>query len=83
MSTNTDLERRRIAAVPRGVSVSLPVFVERALNAELIDVEGRRYIDFAAGIAVLNTRHLHPKVEGRRGRATRIVLPHLLSGHTL
>ena len=63
MPTNADLERRRIAAVPRGVSVSLPVFTDRALNAELTDVEGRRYIDFAAGIAVLNTGHLHPKVK--------------------
>ncbi len=67
MPTNADLERRRIAAVPRGVSVSLPVFAERALNAELTDVEGRRYIDFAGGIAVLNTGHLHPKVKAAVG----------------
>jgi 4-aminobutyrate aminotransferase / (S)-3-amino-2-methylpropionate transaminase / 5-aminovalerate transaminase len=39
------------------------VYVERARNAELWDVEGRRYIDFAGGIAVLNTGHLHPKVQ--------------------
>ncbi len=53
---------RRTAAVPRGVSNLLPVFVERGENAELWDLSGRRYIDFAAGIAVVNTGHLHPKV---------------------
>jgi 4-aminobutyrate aminotransferase/(S)-3-amino-2-methylpropionate transaminase len=39
------------------------VFIERARNAELWDVDGRRYLDFAGGIAVLNTGHLHPKVQ--------------------
>ncbi len=53
---------RREAAVPRGVSNLLPVFVERGENAELWDLSGRRYIDFAAGIAVVNTGHRHPKV---------------------
>jgi len=62
MSANADLLRRRQAAVPRGVSVALPVFADRAENAELWDVEGRRFIDFAGGIAVLNTGHRHPKV---------------------
>jgi 4-aminobutyrate aminotransferase/(S)-3-amino-2-methylpropionate transaminase len=37
--------------------------VARAENAELWDVEGRRYVDFASGIAVLNTGHLHPRVK--------------------
>jgi 4-aminobutyrate aminotransferase/(S)-3-amino-2-methylpropionate transaminase len=53
---------RREAAVPRGVSNTHPVFTQRAENAELWDVEGKRYIDFAGGIAVLNTGHRHPKV---------------------
>ncbi|RBP16155.1 4-aminobutyrate aminotransferase [Roseiarcus fermentans] len=55
------LERRR-AAVARGIGHSTTVFTERAENAELWDVEGKRYIDFAGGIAVLNTGHRHPKV---------------------
>ena len=38
------------------------VFAARALNAEIWDVEGRRYIDFASGIAVTNTGHNHPAV---------------------
>jgi len=53
---------RKAAATPRGVGVMGTFFAERALNAELWDVEGRRYIDFAGGIAVLNTGHRHPKV---------------------
>ena len=63
MPTNADLARRRAAAVARGVGHSLQVYAERASNSELWDVEGRRYIDFASGIAVLNTGHVHPKVQ--------------------
>lgn len=63
MTANTDLQARREAAIPRGVATMLPVFTDRAENAELWDVEGKRYIDFAGGIAVLNTGHLHPKVK--------------------
>ncbi|MFZ9708632.1 MAG: 4-aminobutyrate--2-oxoglutarate transaminase [Steroidobacteraceae bacterium] len=63
MPTNADLARRRSAAVARGVGNSLQVYAERASNSEVWDVEGRRYIDFASGIAVLNTGHLHPKVQ--------------------
>lgn len=60
--TNSELQGLRESAVPRGVATMLPVFTERAENAEMWDVEGRRYIDFASGIAVLNTGHMHPKV---------------------
>jgi 4-aminobutyrate aminotransferase/(S)-3-amino-2-methylpropionate transaminase len=56
------LHRRRAAAVARGVANSLSIYAQRARNAEIWDVEGRRYIDFASGIAVLNTGHLHPRV---------------------
>jgi 4-aminobutyrate aminotransferase/(S)-3-amino-2-methylpropionate transaminase len=62
MTTNAELQKLREAAVPRGVSSMLPVFTERASNAELWDVEGKRYVDFAAGIAVLNTGHVHPRI---------------------
>src|SRR5665213_1484636 len=62
MSSNFDLLARRMAAVPRGVSTATPVFAARAENAEIWDVEGKRYIDFAGGIAVLNTGHRHPKI---------------------
>ena len=60
--TNQSLLERRAAAVARGVSLAHPVFAERAENALLWDVEGRRYVDFAGGIAVLNTGHRHPRV---------------------
>lgn len=59
---NADLQKRKDAATPRGVGVMCQFYAERAQNAELWDVEGRRYIDFAAGIAVLNTGHRHPKL---------------------
>src|SRR5450631_10443 len=61
MSTSTDLKARKAAAVPNGVG-SRGVYVAKAENAELWDVDGRRYIDFAAGIAVVNTGHRHPRV---------------------
>jgi len=60
--TNAALMNRRRAAVPRGVGQVHEIFVARAENAELWDVEGRRYIDFVGGIAVLNTGHRHPAV---------------------
>jgi 4-aminobutyrate aminotransferase/(S)-3-amino-2-methylpropionate transaminase len=62
MGSNADLHRRRGAAVARGVASSLAIYAQRAHNAELWDAEGRRYIDFASGIAVLNTGHLHARV---------------------
>lgn len=60
--TNESLMQRRQAAVPRGVGQIHPIFAESAQNATVTDVEGREFIDFAGGIAVLNTGHVHPKV---------------------
>lgn len=62
MPTNAELFERRRAAVPLGVSNASTVFAARADNAEVWDVEGRRYIDFAGGIGVLNSGHRHPQV---------------------
>jgi 4-aminobutyrate aminotransferase len=59
---NADLQQRRTAATPRGVGVMCNFYADRAENALLWDVEGREYIDFAAGIAVLNTGHRHPRI---------------------
>jgi 4-aminobutyrate aminotransferase/(S)-3-amino-2-methylpropionate transaminase len=61
-ATNAMLMARRQAAIPRGVGHSHQIFIERGENAEIWDVEGRRYIDFAGGIAVLNTGHRNPAV---------------------
>ena len=62
MTTNAELLARRNAAVPRALGHATTAYAHRALNAEVWDVEGRRYVDFAGGIAVLNTGHCHPKV---------------------
>lgn len=62
MSANEALLARRRAAVPRGVSTTHPIFAKRARNAELWDADGRKFIDFASGIAVLNTGHNHGRV---------------------
>ena len=59
---NQNLQDRKNAATSNGVGVMTQIYVDRAKNAEFWDVEGRRYIDFAAGIAVLNTGHCHPKI---------------------
>ncbi|MBB4018853.1 4-aminobutyrate aminotransferase/4-aminobutyrate aminotransferase/(S)-3-amino-2-methylpropionate transaminase [Chelatococcus caeni] len=60
MTTQT-LSKRQKEAVPQGIATK-QIFAARAENAELWDVEGKRYIDFAAGIAVLNTGHRHPRI---------------------
>lgn len=62
MTSNANLQQRRVAAVPRGVGNAYQIFAESAKNAEIKDVEGRRLIDFAGGIAVMNTGHGHPKI---------------------
>jgi 4-aminobutyrate aminotransferase len=59
---NADLQNRKNAATPRGVGVMCDFYAQRARNAELWDVEGRRFIDFGSGIAVLNTGHCHPRL---------------------
>ena len=60
--SNAEIAKRRDNAISRGVGMQTQVYVKRALNSEVWDVEGKRYIDFAAGIAVVNTGHCHPRV---------------------
>ena len=60
--TNAALMKRRTDAIARGIGNAHAVFAAKALNSEIWDVEGRRYIDFCAGIAVVNTGHCHPRV---------------------
>jgi 4-aminobutyrate aminotransferase len=59
---NNELQQRRLAATPRGIGVMCGFYADKAENATLWDVEGNEVIDFAAGIAVLNTGHRHPKI---------------------
>ncbi|WP_297802074.1 4-aminobutyrate--2-oxoglutarate transaminase [Arenimonas sp. GDDSR-1] len=65
MSKNTELQQRRVDAVARGVGNATQLFAVRAENAEIWDADGKRYIDFAGGIGVMNTGHRHPKVMAR------------------
>ncbi|MDP3842777.1 MAG: 4-aminobutyrate--2-oxoglutarate transaminase [Oxalobacteraceae bacterium] len=60
--SNQALQQRKEAATVRGVGVMTQIYVDHAKNAEVWDVEGRRYIDFTGGIGVLNTGHCHPKI---------------------
>lgn len=57
-----DLLTRRKEATPKGISVTCDWFMQKAKNATLISTEGKEYIDFASGIAVLNVGHCHPRV---------------------
>jgi 4-aminobutyrate aminotransferase len=59
---NAEVSQRRNEAISRGVGMSTQIYADHALNAEVWDIEGTRYLDFAAGIAVVNTGHRHPKV---------------------
>jgi 4-aminobutyrate aminotransferase len=61
VSKSAELKTRKAAAVPTGVSTK-GIYVVKAENSELWDADGRRFIDFAAGIAVVNTGHRHPRV---------------------
>jgi 4-aminobutyrate aminotransferase/(S)-3-amino-2-methylpropionate transaminase len=62
LATNKELQAIRDVSTPRGVGIQTAVYADKARNAEIWDVEGNRYIDLAAGIAVCNTGHNHPDV---------------------
>ena len=62
MLCNEDLAIQHNDAIPRGLAVANSFYVDKALNAELWDVEGNRFIDFTGGIGVLNTGHCHPRI---------------------
>ena len=59
---NAEVAKRRDDAISRGVGMMTQIYADRALNSEIWDIEGNRYIDFGAGIAVVNTGHCHPRV---------------------
>ena len=60
--TDLTLTDRKNGAIARGVGMTTQIYADRAENAEIWDKAGNRYIDFAAGIAVVNTGHRHPRV---------------------
>ena len=60
---NQSLQDRKDQAFARGQGTLTNVYIQRAQNAEMWDVEGKRYIDLGSGIAVVNTGHNHPRVQ--------------------
>ena len=62
MATSEELHKRRVEAVARGVGSTIPAYVDRAGGGTITDVDGREWIDFAAGIAVTNVGNSAPKV---------------------
>ncbi|SCG67066.1 4-aminobutyrate--2-oxoglutarate transaminase [Micromonospora coxensis] len=62
MTSSEELHKRRGAAVARGVGSVVPYYVDRAAGGTLTDVDGRQWIDFAAGIAVTNVGNSAPRV---------------------
>ena len=61
-SAEAELADLRTRYVPRGITSAHPITVDRARGSELWDVSGKRYIDFAGGIGVMNVGHAHPRV---------------------
>ena len=62
MRTNHDMELRRDNAVAKAIAYSSTFIADKAQNAEIWDVEGKRYIDFCGGIGCQNVGHRHEKV---------------------
>ncbi|WBC04024.1 4-aminobutyrate--2-oxoglutarate transaminase [Micromonospora sp. WMMA1976] len=62
MATSDELHKRRVEAVARGVGSTIPAYVDRAGGGTITDVDGREWIDFAAGIAVTNVGNSAPRV---------------------
>ena len=77
------LAERRANAVPRGLSIGTPVYVAKAEDAWLEDVDGNRYLDFAGGIGCLNVGHRREPVVNAVKDQARSLSAHLRSGHAL
>ncbi|CAK1855660.1 4-aminobutyrate aminotransferase PuuE [Vibrio crassostreae] len=60
--TNQQLHQRRSQVIAQGMGALYPLYVEKAENAHVWDVDGNKYIDFAAGIAVTNTGHANKRI---------------------
>src|ERR1700687_3937256 len=61
-ATEEELAELRKRYIPRGTTTAHPLVADHAQGPELWDVSGRRYIDFAGGIGVMNVGHGHPHV---------------------
>ncbi len=68
-----ELRALRERYVPRGLTTTHPVVADHAQGSELWDAAGKRYIDFAGGIGVMNVGHNHPRVmEAVRAQLDRV-----------
>ncbi len=57
-----DLAQRRANAVTRAAASVHPIYPAKAQGSYVWDADGNKYLDFSAGIAVMNVGHSHPKV---------------------
>jgi 4-aminobutyrate aminotransferase/(S)-3-amino-2-methylpropionate transaminase len=57
-----ELHERRLQVVPPGVSSMLPVYIEKAHGAIVVDVDGNQFIDLGAGIGVTTIGHTNDAV---------------------
>ena len=77
IATETKTEallKRKQAAVASGIANSTSIFVEKASGAVITDVEGREYLDFYAGVGVLNAGHCpKPVVEAVKKQADKLL----------
>ena len=62
MTCIDDIQTLRDQVIPNGHASGTTCYVDSAKGAILTDVQGKQYIDFAGGIAVMNVGHSHPKV---------------------
>lgn len=73
-SKTEELIQRKTNAVPRGIGNSTGVFVEKASGAVMTDVEGKEYLDFYAGVGVLNVGHCpKPVVEAIQKQSEKLL----------
>ena len=61
-TTNASLTETRSGVIAKGFVSATNCYIAKASGASLFDVEGREYIDFGGGIAVMNVGHSHPKI---------------------
>ncbi len=73
---NADLWQMRLEEVPLALANNTKVTLKSAKNATLIDVDDKKYIDFAGGIGCMNIGHNHPKViEAIKTQADQFIQP--------
>lgn len=73
-SKTEKLIQRKNAAVAKGIANSTGVFVEKASGAVITDVDGREYLDFYAGVGVLNAGHCpEPVVKAIQQQADKLL----------